>query len=306
MCFSDTVKVWTAILAILLALVYWYVRNYFAFWKEKQVPHANPKLFLAHFRDLIGKKRCLAELLTETYQKFRSERFAGIWRFFSPSLLVIDPELIRQILVKDFQTWSDRGMPCNRSVDPLSAHLVSLEGKDWKWVRGRLSPAFTPSKLKLMYTRLVECGNDFEKYLEELAASGGVIEAVDMCSRFVTDVVGWCNVGVKLSSLSKGDDTFYRTIRDEMIKPTFRNKSIFFMQMCSTRLFEILQISALSKSFTEFFLKMIRESCEFRDKNNVQRNDYLDLLRKLINTDRTLGEDDIGESRSRFIRNHAT
>lgn len=46
-----------------------------------------------------------------------------------------------------------------------------------------------------------------------------------------------------------------------------------------------LHIKILHKDVSEFFLKAVKDTVEYRQKNHIQRNDFLDILMKLNETE---------------------
>lgn len=69
--------------------------------------------------------------LIEVYNQ-TDEPVIGIFSLFQPQLIVRDPELIRNVLVKDFAHFSDRGVYVDEKNDPISAHLFALQGTDFE------------------------------------------------------------------------------------------------------------------------------------------------------------------------------
>jgi cytochrome P450 family 6 len=51
-----------------------------------------------------------------------------------------------------------------------------------------------------------------------------------------------------------------------------------------------LKIRATRDDVTEFFMKIVKEVVEYREKNGIKRNDFMDLLLHLKN-DESVGED---------------
>lgn len=69
------------------------------------------------FETIAGLKKGKApfEALDDTYKEFKGRTKAiGTYAFFVPNLLPIDPELIKNILTKDFNYFHDRGMYHNK------------------------------------------------------------------------------------------------------------------------------------------------------------------------------------------------
>lgn len=99
----------------------------------------------------IMQKVAFCEQIDEFYHS-TTEPFIGIYGLFWPSLIARDPNFIRNILIKDFNHFVDRGVYVNEKNDPLSAHLFALSGDKWKNLRIKLTPTFTSGKMKGMFT----------------------------------------------------------------------------------------------------------------------------------------------------------
>lgn len=57
---------------------------------------------------------------------------------FWPILIVRDAKIIRDILIKDFQNFRDRGFHFDPNVDPLAANLFSSD-ENWKEMRTKVN-----------------------------------------------------------------------------------------------------------------------------------------------------------------------
>lgn len=117
------------------------------------------------------------------YEKFKKYPFHGIYTFHQPTLMINDPELIRVILVKEFNKFRDRGLYHNEKVDPLSANLFLLPGEKWTMLRAKLSPTFTAGKLKKIFPLVQETGDELAKACNRSLKEGSVVEVKDLMSR---------------------------------------------------------------------------------------------------------------------------
>lgn len=70
-------------------------------------------------------------------------RFFGFYFFTKPNMVLMDPELAKNILTRDFASFADRGLSYHEQNDPLSANLLALNGTDWKVMRQKLTPTFS-------------------------------------------------------------------------------------------------------------------------------------------------------------------
>lgn len=170
--------------------------------------------------------------------------------------------------------------------DPLSNHLVVMESEPWKKLRTKLTPTFTSGKMKFMFPTVVEIGERFRNCLVEVVQQHDELEIKDLLARFSTDVIGTCAFGIECNSLKDPNAEFKRYGRAVFEKP--RHSLIFsaFLQTFK-KLARKLHIKSIRDDVALFFMKVVRETVEYREKNKVQRNDFMDILIKLKNKDTT-------------------
>ena len=98
---SDCLQ-WLTIAVVLIMSVWYYCVYKYSFWKEKGVKFMKPTFPFGNMRDLILLRKPRAEVIKELYDEFPEEPYVGLYQFLSPMLLIRDPELIKQVMVKDF------------------------------------------------------------------------------------------------------------------------------------------------------------------------------------------------------------
>jgi hypothetical protein len=97
----------------------------------------------------------------------------GIFSFDKPSLLIRDLELVKNILVKDFQKFTDRTLSFEETFDPLLVKAVSVvDGQLWRHLRTNLTPVFTSRKIKMMFYLVDTSGKELAECLEKATADG--------------------------------------------------------------------------------------------------------------------------------------
>lgn len=271
--------------SVLLAAVV-YVRKKYSYWAVRGAPFITPKF---PFGNLIifGKKEHTSQLFTRFYQEKKGTGpVCGLYFFLSPVALAIDIDFIRNVLIKDFNHFQDRGAYYNERDDPLSAHLFNLEAAKWKVLRSKLTPTFTSGKMKFMFPTIVDVANEFQLCLNQLidGESTGMkeLELRDLLGRFTTDIIGTCAFGIDCNSLKDPDAKFR-----EMGKKVFEVPKVNFVErllMTSYQgLAKKLRLVAHHRDVTEFFLNSVKETIAYREDNNVQRNDFMSLLMQLKN-----------------------
>ncbi|XP_050085182.1 probable cytochrome P450 6a14 [Anopheles aquasalis] len=268
----------------LLSLVYFYLRQKHAFWRNRGFPcKPNPKLLTGHLDPSVHGSYVNQELYH--YAKARGDRYIGISFFFMPLVVIYDLELIKTILVKDFNVFHDRGMYSNPKADPLSGTLFAIEGQEWRTLRQKLTPTFTSGRMKQMFGTMLLVAERLREVLgaadQQTSFSAGR-EMKDVLARFTTDVIGTCAFGIECNSLADPDSEFLRYGNKVFqFKLSSLLKFIFIMMYMETA--KRLGIKGTDGDVEAFFMNLVRETVEHREKHNIQRNDFLNLLIEIKN-----------------------
>lgn len=115
----------SALLATLITTAYIYINYVFTYWKRRGVPYAEPSFPFGNFNATFTKKKGFGQTLHDIYNSTDAP-FLGIYNAIRPALLIRDPRIIRDILVKDFQYFWHRGFHYDENIDPLGIHLVCV------------------------------------------------------------------------------------------------------------------------------------------------------------------------------------
>lgn len=72
----------------------------------------------------VGKKIHLVERQQEIYEAFKKrDKIAGFYSLLKPTLMILDLNLLKNIMIKDFNNFTDRDVYYNEDSDPVSAHM---------------------------------------------------------------------------------------------------------------------------------------------------------------------------------------
>lgn len=108
------------IVAVIFALYYYYTST-FDFWKSRGVPGPRPIPVFGTFKDVMLKKISIVDYMAKVYNDYKDEPLVGVFVKKSPILIVKDPDLLKDIFIKDFPTFADRGFTVNEKVRTLQA-----------------------------------------------------------------------------------------------------------------------------------------------------------------------------------------
>lgn len=283
---------------IILFLINYLYKKLFAlnYWDRAGVPSLKPTLpFLGNFYELfLGKTNI--DLINSLHDKVGDRPFAGVYAFTTPLLILKDPDLIKRILVKDFQYFVDRGFNTNPVTDPIARNLIHMTSKDWKAFRPRLASVYTASRVKTTIGSVVNMCEDVMakiKEEEEVKQNGlcpttsGGVEMSDLFTRFATDCYTNNSLGFNERAVAYGRKSeFYRY--GMMCLGWFLIRHIFIGSFYP-RLHRLFKMGVAKKEVTQYFQTLADKCVRSREANanhsiinNDKNNENADLLDTLI------------------------
>ena len=271
-----------ALAACVLAVVYAYFKMSFTYWKKRNIPYVEPVFPIGNFADAFFLRKTIGQVHESNYKKLDGERYGGFYTFTKPRLMVRDPDIIKNIMVKDFQSFHDHGLFTDEKIEPLSGNLFLIGGSRWHNLRVKLSPTFTSGKMKMMFQTLLDCGIELGSILEKSASNEEIIEIKDILARYSTDVISSCAFGIQCNCL-KNPNAEFRQWGRKIFTPSLRNTITTFIYNTVPRLLSLLKIKILDPNITKYFVNMVEETVNYRERNNITRNDFMHLLIQIKN-----------------------
>uniref|UniRef100_A0A6P7H9V0 Cytochrome P450 9e2-like n=1 Tax=Diabrotica virgifera virgifera TaxID=50390 RepID=A0A6P7H9V0_DIAVI len=266
------------LLVALCAAVYYYVFVPLTFWRKNEVKQ---KGLFASFLDtfVFLKKKSVADLVTTWYGEFPNTRYSGIYQFGNPVLILRNPDLIKQIWIKDFEHFTDRRTYIPEDLDPLfGKSIFSLKGERWKNMRSIVSPTFTSSKMKYMFVLIKECCDNFTNYFLTQGSHIQEVQFKDASGRFCTDVIASIAFGINLDSLDQKDNEFYAMVSRVSNLNKFSKLIRFMGFLLAPKLYRFLGLKLSDKEETSFFVNLVNDSIKQREEKGIVRPDTIQLL----------------------------
>jgi cytochrome P450 family 6 len=120
---------WSIFISLLisaLTLIYFWIQKKFSYWKDRGFLFDKPNFPFGCLKD-VGVKIHFSAVSKRIYEKFKNKAPAiGLYFFTSPVLYVMDLEIVKQILVKDFNNFVDRGIYFDGENDPLTGEWEKI------------------------------------------------------------------------------------------------------------------------------------------------------------------------------------
>ncbi|XP_045472273.1 cytochrome P450 6k1-like [Harmonia axyridis] len=262
--------------------IYIHFKKTYQYWQERGIKVVQSAVFpLGNFWTLIKRDIGVGHMLAEWYNEVDAEA-VGLYAINEPFLLVRDPDIIKDILVKDFNSFMDRGIFMDKN-DVLTGQLWKLPGYKWKPLRAKMSTCFTIGKLKMMFSNLLKSGSEMEIFLDK-AAEAESVDVDDLCRRFSADIIGSSLFGLEVKSFKDKDDDFLRM--STCLLSTFNRKNSIkaALQVIAPNLidvFSFFKIETVNKYALAFVYNMVEKIIDFRQKTGNVGKDMMQLLIQL-------------------------
>lgn len=283
-CYSTMIM---GILTLLFMFLMVYLKYAMTYWQRRGVFTLPTHFLFGSAKNLVFQKGSIGDEFKTVYDTYKAKglRYGGFYIFSKPFFFVVDIDLIKNIMVTDFNHFVDRNIYINEEVEPISANLVGLKGNKWRNVRSKLNPHFTSSKIKSMYPFLVESGQHLNDLLEKINRHKQVMPARDCFTKYTLEIIGRCALGLEVDTFTSKNSEFvkycYMTFNTKSIKRSL----VLFLSFLYPEVLRKLNILYIPKSVEVFFTNIITNTVHYRRKTNVRRNDILQMLIDLENND---------------------
>ncbi|CAG9820505.1 unnamed protein product [Phaedon cochleariae] len=271
-----------------------FVKYKYGYWKRRNVPYLEPTFPTGNNTSFFPKGIAIGKISDYFYKEFKARgvKRGGVYLGVDPSLVLLDPEDVRTVLVKEFNSFVDRGI-YGTKADPTTVHLVTQNGQEWKSARVKYTSVFTSAKMKIMYDAMKKTITYMLPLLEDSAKRNLDVDVLDTTARFTTDSVGSTIFGVECNSF-KDPDAEFRNLGIHLLEqfsPIDRMR--LFMVIYFPKLAAKLNISNIQTEVSTKFTRLIKDTVEYREKNNVSRKDFLDMLIQLKNSGQHITLDEL-------------
>ncbi|KAL4239783.1 Cytochrome P450 3A4 [Mactra antiquata] len=188
-------------------LGYTYLRWHFSIFERLNIPGPKPNYFIGNLGTILR----LGQLQAMLSWGKQYGRVFGYFEGWTPVISVSDPEILKEILVKDFNNFRSRKpFP----LAPRKALGLFLEnGDQWKKSRTSLTPAFSSGKLRQMFGTINDSVNHLVDNTETKCDEGKSCDVYDLYQCLTLDVIGRCAFGLQTNAQTDKDDEFLHNIR---------------------------------------------------------------------------------------------
>ncbi|XP_049865292.1 cytochrome P450 6B5-like [Pectinophora gossypiella] len=264
---------WSLALTTIVFAVYWFLTERYGYWKKKNVPGPKPQFIFGNTKELALHKKFIGSALKDVYNQCPDEKVVGFYRMIRPCLLLRDLDIVKNIMIKDFDMFMDRGV--GLSEDGLGANLFSADGNTWRILRTKFTPLFTSGKLKNMFPLISERANRLFDSLDNVNENPE--QDIQLITKLYTlSSIAACAFGLDIDIRSSDDPTVNLLHRMDKLILEGALGIEFFMMIPG--ILKTLNSLVFPAEITKFFYDLVKTV--FTQRNGVpsNRKDFMDLI----------------------------
>ncbi|CAH1399863.1 unnamed protein product [Nezara viridula] len=264
----------------IIALSALYLFNWWAhgYWKRKNVFSVPTEFLFGNVRLLLQQKITMYGMYRNFYQKYKEHKIIGFYSFYHPALLVTDPEIIKRILVTDFNSFSNSGSDMNKTLDPIFGlnPFLLKSIPEWKESRSVQAAHQTQVKLRELVPGFIKVADFMFDFIKN--QKNQTIKVLDLATRIMVDFSVLSAFGLEPKSFTDPDFGFLKHACSEKVFASSRWNTIG--SIFHPLLIRIFSLRFVTKEAEDFFLHISKTNLEHRLSAKITRNDLFDTIMK--------------------------
>jgi cytochrome P450 family 6 len=134
-----------------------------------------------------------------------------------------------------------------------------------------------------MFETIINCGQVLENYLDTNVKQGvDVFEFRDLMARWNTNIISSVAFGIETDCINDREHIF-RKMGAKNFENTWRMALGMFLAFFMPKAIKVLKFKLMEPEVEEFIINIVKQTVEYREANNVERNDFMQMLIQLKN-----------------------
>lgn len=272
----------------LVVLIVYLINNYFFnYWKRHGFQQMDdPKFLFGNISDLFLFRKSFSNCFIDLYEKFKHHKYIGCYFTYKPILFVNDPVIVKDILVSNFNSFTDRPRFVDEVRDPISTHLFNIGGQKWRDLRFKLSPTFTSGKLKGMFPIMRDCGETLQSFLLKNYETGErVFNFIDLFAKYTTHNIVTVIFSIHSDTFDDPNNVF-RKVSASFSEPSKRQHIMDIFSFLIPNILHAISVfnfKSVTENVNDFVMNFVEKVVKHRENTKFQGNDFLQLLIQLKN-----------------------
>jgi cytochrome P450 len=272
----DILTIFLALALVCTAVVLRYLLKNRGYLESLGIPVVKP-VFIFGSPPFFNHKISMHEHINESFKKYGKTyaRYEGR----EPSILTIDPELIKCIMVKNFESFSDT-IDWELADDKITLDLSS--GEKWKALRKALTPTFTSGKLKTMLEPMDSVVDNLLQHLDSDIKKNPVVEVKKIFQSFALDTISVCAFGINTNSFENDDNQILRWGQEMFSGFISTNWLESGFQLVMNHFTFLTKFMNFYPDAYEKLYRFTKQIIEERELKGIEKEDFIGRLGRII------------------------
>jgi len=269
---------WIFLLVILsvIGTLYFYTLKDSRYFTSRGVDYLGNTTYKLVFGVLKGISVADNAILTykSGTQKNPEKKFFGMTDFGQIGVMITDLDLIKQILIKDFDHFVDRRqLKMPKQANLMAKTLIFINGDRWKSLRAKMSPTFTTGKIRRMFKIFDQSSKKLVSYIEKEMDKSGEVNLQEGYSKYTMDVIASAAFGIDSKTFDKKEASVFEKMAEQL---QFRFTILLFIIL--PKLTDYLGLTPFSGDVMGFFSGAIKSAINHRVETGERRDDFIQLM----------------------------
>ncbi|GFU95344.1 cytochrome P450 3A18 [Trichonephila clavipes] len=208
-------------------------------------------------------------------------RVVGSFEGSTPSVVVKDPNILRDVLVKDFHIFPYRRIM--KTYDPIADAMVTMvTGEDWKRIRTIITPAFTSKRMRQMASIMNDCSKSLLEVCEKHANERKPVDFKGAFGAFTMDVIASSAFGTKIDSHNDPQNEFVQKVREKFLNFTIPRLIVAMLVPGWILRWIPLDLNPMILDKDNFFKNVTMNVIKRRKESGRRYNDFLQMLMDIV------------------------
>lgn len=277
---------WLVFVLITVIFLFLWIKSKQNYFKSHKVPYLKSTPILGMLSKVATGRQGIFDNIIEVNNTphLQDEPFFGVNLFSQPALLIKDLDLIKKVLVTDFNSFSTRYSGSD-DHDPLGCYHIAFikDPQLWKTIRGKFSPFFSGAKLKNTFNSINSSNEKFIKFLHKKFDQNCSRIEVDLKTNFeilFTHMVANFTMGIEVKSFDDENDELLKAFR-LIFQPTIYRKFEFAALLAFPKVMKLFGFTLFGKFTTRFMEHLVSSVIIERVRSGINRNDFVDMIIKV-------------------------
>jgi cytochrome P450 len=295
------------LLLTLLVLAYLWIKWNYNYWKRLGVPGPKPTFLVGNLGPTLTVAEHFGIMCRNWYNQFQDVPYVGYYKILNPGVMVRDPELVKEVLVKNFPSFQENDFAFDETIDPLLAHNPFLVTDDkWRESRALLSPLFTTNKVKYLFPLIKRTCDKLEAYLGQKGPRHEH-NSKDLAARFTTENVISVSFSIEANCFSDAKKNEFREMGKAIFQPALPQVFKMICTLFCPLLLKVVPVPFLPKIVDAWMRNLVNENVRSRQHTQMPHDDLLQMLINLRKVEKHITDEQLaGHSLAFFTEGYET